>query len=116
MKNQLVRFALLLCIVSGSFFLQAQRQRGQGQAVRQLVQDVQSAMSRATLSDDQKSKLQGDIDGINAAFQARQQGQSMDRDKILATIDDMHQIVDSSGFKEDDQKKLDQEFNSISSH
>ena len=40
----------------------------------------------------------------------------MDRDKILATIDDMHQIVDSSGFKEDDQKKLDQEFNSISSH
>jgi hypothetical protein len=116
MKNQLVRFVLLLCMVSGSFFLQAQRQRGQGQAVRQLVQDVQSAMSRATLSDDQKNKLQGDIDGINAAFQARQQGQSMDRDKILATIDDMHQIVDSSGFKEDDQKKLDQEFNSISSH
>jgi hypothetical protein len=116
MKNQLLRFVLLLCMVSGSFFLQAQRQRGQGQAVRQLVQDVQSAMSRATLSDDQKNKLQGDIDGLNAAFQARQQGQSMDRDKILATIDDMHQIVDSSGFKEDDQKKLDQEFNSISSH
>ena len=41
---------------------------------------------------------------------------SIDRDKISATIDDMHQIVDSGGFKEDDQKKLDNEFNSISSH
>jgi hypothetical protein len=116
MNNQFVKFALLLCVVSGSLSLQAQRQRGQGQAVRQLVQDVQSAMSRATLNDDQKTKLQGDIDGINAAFQARQQGQSIDRDKISAMIDDMHQIVDSSAFKEDDQKKLDQEFNSISSH
>jgi hypothetical protein len=116
MKNQFVRCGLLLCVVSGSLFLQAQRQRGQGQAVRQLVQDVQSAMSRATPSDDQKTKLQGDIDTINAAFQARQQGQSIDRDKISATIDDMRQIVDSGGFKEDDQQKLDKEFSSISSH
>jgi hypothetical protein len=114
MKNQFVRFALLFCIVSASLSLQAQRQKGQ--AVRLLVQDVQSAMSSATLNDDQKNKLQGDIDGINAAFQARQQGQSVDRDRISAMIDDMHQIVDSSAFKEDDQKKLDKEFNSVSSH
>jgi hypothetical protein len=114
MKNQFVRFALLLCVVTASLSLQAQRQRGQG--TRVLVQDVQSAMSRATLSDDQKNKLQGDIDTINAAFQARQQGQSIDRDKISAAVDDMHQIVDSGGFKEDDQTKLDKEFNSISSH
>jgi hypothetical protein len=114
MKNQFVRFALLFCVASASLTLQAQRQKGQ--AVRVLVQDVQSAMSRATLSDDQKNKLQGDIDGINAAFQARQQGQPVDRDKISAMIGDMHQIVDSSAFKEDDQKKLDNEFNSVSSH
>jgi len=114
MKNQFVKFALLLCLVSASLSLQAQRQRGQ--AVKLLVQDVQSAMSRATLSDDQKSKLQGDIDGINAAFQARQQGQSVDREKILAMIDDMHQIVDGSAFKADDRQKLDKEFNSLSSH
>jgi hypothetical protein len=114
MKNQFVRFALSLCVVGASVFVQAQRQ--QGQAIRLLVQDVQSAMSRATLSDDQKSKLQGDIDGLNAAFQARQQGQSVDRDKMSAMIDDMHQIVDSGAFKADDQKKLDKEFSSISSH
>jgi hypothetical protein len=114
MNNQFVRFTLLLCLVSASLSLQAQRQRGQ--AVRLLVQEVQSAVSRATLSDDQKTKLQGDIDGINAAFQARQQGQSVDRDKIFAMVDDMHQIVDSGAFKEDDQKKLDQEFTSLSSH
>jgi hypothetical protein len=114
MKNQFVRFALLLCVVSGSLSLQAQRQRGQG--IRLLVQDVQSAMSRATLSDDQKNKLQADIDGLNAAFQARQQVQPLDRDKISAMVDDMHQIVDSGAFKEDDQKKLDKEFNSFSSH
>jgi hypothetical protein len=114
MKNQFVRFALLLCVISVSLSLQAQRQRGQG--IRVLVQDVQSAMSRATLSDDQKNKLQGDIDTINAAFQARQQGQSIDRDKISAAVEDMHQIVDSGAFKEDDQNKLDKEFNSISSH
>jgi hypothetical protein len=116
MNNQFVKFALLLCVVSGSLSLQAQRQRGQGQAVRQLVQDVQSAMSRATLNDDQKTKLQGDIDGINAAFQARQQGQSVDREKISAMVEDMHQVVDGGAFKEDDQQKLDKEFNSLSSH
>jgi hypothetical protein len=116
MKNQFVKFALLLFLVSTSLSLQAQRQRGQGQAVRQLVQDVQSAMSRATLSDDQKSKLQGDIDGINAAFQARQQGQSVDREKISAMVEDMHQVVDGGAFKEDDQQKLDKEFNALSSH
>ncbi len=113
MKNHLVRFTLLLCVVGASFSLHAQRQRGQ--AVRQLVQDVQSAMPRAKLSDDQKSKLQSDIDGINAAFQARQQGQSIDRDKLTAMVDDMHQIVDSGAFTADDQKKLDQEFSSFSS-
>jgi hypothetical protein len=116
MKKQFVRFALLLCVVSGSLCLQAQRQRGQGQAVRQLVQDVQSAMARATLSDDQKTKLQGDIDGINAAFQARQQGQSVDREKISAMVEDMHQVVDGGAFKEADQQKLDKEFNTLSSH
>jgi hypothetical protein len=116
MKKQFVRFALLLCVVSGSLCLQAQRQRGQGQAVRQLVQDVQSAMARATLSDDQKTKLQGDIDGINTAFQARQQGQSVDREKISAMVGDLHQIVDSGAFKEADQQKLDEEFNTLSSH
>jgi hypothetical protein len=114
MKNRFLGCALLLCAVGGSLSLQAQRQKGQG--IRLLVQDVQSAMSRATLGDDQKNKIQGDIDNINAAFQARQQGQSIDRDKISAMIDDMHQIVDSGGFKEDDQSKLDKEFNSISSH
>jgi hypothetical protein len=114
MNNQFVRLALLVCVVSASLSLQAQRQKGQG--VRLLVQDVQSAMSRGTLSDEQKNKLQGDIDGINAAFQARQQGQPLDRDKISAMVDDMHQIVDSGAFKEDDQKKLDKEFNSFSSH
>jgi hypothetical protein len=72
-------------------------------------------MPRAKLSDDQKSRLQSDIDGINAAFQARQQGQSVDRDKLMATIDDIHQIVDSGAFTEDDQKNLDKEFSSISS-
>jgi septal ring factor EnvC (AmiA/AmiB activator) len=94
----------------------AQAQRQHGQAIRQIVQDVQSAVSRATLSDDQKSKLQSDIDGLNAAFQARQQGQSVDRDKMSAMIEDMHQIVDSGAFKEDERKKLDKEFDSISSH
>jgi hypothetical protein len=114
MKNQFARFALVSCLVSTSLSLQAQRQRG-GQAVRLLVQDVQSTMPRTTLSDDQKSKLQGDIDGINAAFQTRQQGQSVDRDKVVAMIGDMHQIVDSGAFKEDDQKKLDSDFNAVSS-
>jgi hypothetical protein len=114
MKNHLMRLALLFCVVGASFSVQAQRQRGQ--AIRQLVQDVQSAMPHAKLSDDQKSKLQSDIDGINAAFQARQQGQSVDRDKLMAMIDDIHQIVDSGAFTDDDQKKLDTEFSSISSH
>jgi hypothetical protein len=87
-----------------------------GQAVRQLVQDVQAAMPRATLSDDQKSKLQSDIDVIDAAFQTRQQGQPVDRDKISAMVDDMRKIVDGGAFKEDDENKLDKEFNSFSSY
>jgi hypothetical protein len=114
MKRNLLKLACILCIAGECLSAGAQRQRGQ--SVRQLVQDVQAATPRATLSDDQRTKLQSDIDGINAAFQARQQGQSIDRDKLMVAIDDMHQIVDSGAFKEDDQKKLDKEFNSVSPH
>jgi hypothetical protein len=69
MKNHLMKVALSLCVVGASFSVQAQRQRGQ--AVRQLIQDVQSAMPRAKLSDDQKGKFQSDIDGLNAAWPSR---------------------------------------------
>jgi hypothetical protein len=114
MKRNLLKLVCVLCIAGECLSAGAQRQ--QGQAIRQLVQDVQAAAPRASLSDDQKTKLQGDIDGVNAAFQARQQGQSIDRDKLMAMIDDMHQIIDSGAFRQDDQKKLDKEFNSVSPH
>jgi hypothetical protein len=114
MKRNLLKLACVLCVAGECLSAGAQRQPGQ--AIRQLVQDVQAATPHATLNDDQKAKLQGDIDGVNATFQARQQGQSIDRDKLMATIDDMHQIVDSGAFKEDDKKKLDKEFNSVSPH
>lgn len=66
-------------------------------------------MPCAKLSDDQKSKLQSDIEGINEAFQARQQGQSVDRNKITTSLNDIHQIVDSGAFTQDDQQRLDKE-------
>ena len=114
MKRNLLKLACVFCIAGECLYAGAQRQ-GHGQAITKLVQDVQSAAPRAKLNDDQKSKLQDDIDGVKAAFQARQQGQSIDRDKLLAKINDMHQIVDSGAFQEADQKQLDEEFKSLAS-
>lgn len=112
MKKEMIKLAFAVCVVGVSLSSEGQRQ---GQGIRQFVQDVQAAIPRATLNDDQKSQLQSDLDGINAALQARQQGQAVDRDKLKAAVTDIHQIVDGGGFQPNDQKKLDQEFQAMNS-
>jgi hypothetical protein len=112
MKKILLRTAIVMGFACSC--LHALAQRGQGMAkASKLANDVQTAMPNARLSDDQKSKLQADIDGVNAAMKAREQGQRMDRDKLMAMIDEMRKIVDSGAFAKDDQAGLDKEFDDL---
>jgi hypothetical protein len=93
-------------------------QRGGGGGGRQspmakLMNDLQQATPRASLSADQNDKLQADISTLKDAQQARRQGQSVDQDKVQSAFNDIHQIVDSGAFQQADQKQLDQDFTTI---
>jgi TolA-binding protein len=93
-------------------------QRGGGGGGRQspmakLMNDLQQATPRATLTDDQNTKLQTDIATVKDAQQARRQGQSVDQDKVQSAFDDIHGIVDSGAFQQADQKQLDQDITAI---
>jgi hypothetical protein len=108
---------VIVCLffVSGtSGYAVAQRGGGGRQPpMAKLMNDLQQATPRATLSDDQNDKLQADISTLKDAQQARRQGQSVDQDKAQSAFNDIHQIVDSGAFQQADQKQLDQDFTTI---
>jgi hypothetical protein len=81
--------------------------------VSRLLTDLQQAIPRAKLTDEQNTKIQTDVSSITQAMQAKQQGQSVDQDQLKATVDDLHQIVDSGAFQDPDQKQLDQDFAAV---
>jgi superfamily II DNA helicase RecQ len=86
-------------------------QRGGGKSpIRSLLNDLQQAIPRATLTAEQNTKIQTDISSMTQAMRAKRQGQSVDQDQLKATIDDLHQVVDSGTFQDGDQKQLDQDF------
>lgn len=111
MKN--LRYVLTgLCLMSAAFDAQAQRGKG-ASGINQLLTDVQQATPRATLTEDQKTKLQNDVDSIKSGLQAMQQGEQVDRQKITSLLAAMQTLVDSGAFAKDDQTVLDKEFVSL---
>jgi hypothetical protein len=113
-KNTLMIVCLFFVAGSGGHAV-AQRGGGGGRQspMGKLMNDLQQATPRATLSDDQNSKLQADIATLKDAQQARRQGQSVDQDKVQSAFNDIHDIVDSGAFQQADQKQLDQDFTAI---
>jgi hypothetical protein len=99
---------MIACIDAG-----AQRRGGGRSPVSRLLTDLQQAIPRAKLTDEQNTKIQTDVSSITQAMQAKQQGQSVDQDQLKATVDDLHQIVDSGAFQDPDQKQLDQDFAAV---
>jgi len=115
MNKRLVIICLFFVAGTGDY---AVAQRGGGGGGRQspiakLMNDLQQATPRATLSDDQNDKLQADISTLKDAQQARRQGQSVDPDKVQSAFNEIHGIVDSGAFQQADQKQLDQDFAAI---
>jgi hypothetical protein len=106
-----VIFAFFIAMTCGS--AGAQRRGGGKSPVVQLIADLQQTTPRAKLSNDQNDKLQADVASPEQAIQAKQQGETVDRDQLKATIDDLHGIVDSGTFQEADQKQLDRDFKSL---
>lgn len=113
MKRNILKGAVALCVLCCC--LTASAQRGQGAAkMNQLLTDIQNAMPNASLSDDQKTKLQGDLDSIKQQLQDAQKGGSRpDRNKIMSIVSDMRTIVDSGAFRKEDQTALDKGFDSL---
>jgi uncharacterized hydantoinase/oxoprolinase family protein len=116
MNRRLLIVFLFLIAGTGGYAV-AQRGGGGGggrQApMAKFMNDLQQATPRASLSDDQNSKLQADIATLKDAQQARRQGQSVDQDKVQSAFNDIHDIVDSGAFQQADQKQLDQDFAAI---
>jgi hypothetical protein len=114
MNKRLVIVCLFFVAGTGGYTV-AQRGGGGGRqsSMAKLMNDLQQATPRATLSDDQNNKLQADIATLKDAQQARRQGQSVDQDKVQSAFNDIHDIVDSGAFQQADQKQLDQDFTAI---
>jgi hypothetical protein len=115
MNKKVVTVITAFCIAMAYGYAGAQRRGGGQSPVARLITDLQQATPRAKLSDDQKDKLQADIASLKQAIQAKQQGETVDADQLKATIDDLHEIVDSGAFQEADQKELDQDFKAFQS-
>jgi hypothetical protein len=109
MQKNLATALLVPCLMIAC--TDAGAQRGGGRSpMRSLLTELQQAIPRATLSDEQNTKIQTDISSITQAMHARRQGQTVDQDQLKATVDDLHQVVDSGAFQDGDQKQLDQDF------
>jgi hypothetical protein len=109
MKKNLRTAMVGICVMTSCLYARAQRGGGASR-ITQLLADVQQAVPKATLADDQKTKLQSDMDGIKSALQGGQQGEPVDRQKIRSLLNDVHTLVDSGAFAKDDQTALDKEF------
>jgi hypothetical protein len=116
MNRRLLIVFLFLIAGTGGYAV-AQRGGGGGggrqSPMAKFMNDLQQATPRASLNDDQNSKLQADIATLKDAQQARRQGQSVDQDKVQSAFNDIHDIVDSGAFQQADQKQLDQDFAAI---
>ena len=110
MQKKLATALLIPCVVIACHEAGAQRRGGGKSPMSRLLTDLQQAVPRAKLTDEQNTKIQTDVSSINQAMQARQQGQSVDQDQLKATVNDLHQLVDSGAFQDTDQKQLDQDF------
>ncbi len=112
-KRTLVIVCLFFIAGTGGYTVAQRGGGGRQSPMAKLMNDLQQATPRATLSDDQNSKLQADIATLKDAQQARRQGQSVDQDKVQSVFNDIHDIVDSGAFQQADQKQLDQDFTAI---
>lgn len=113
MQKKLATALLIPCLMIACIDAGAQRGGGGKSPMHRLLTDLQQAESRAKLTDEQNTKIQTDVSSIKQAIQAKRQGQSVDQDQLQATVDDLHQIVDSGAFQDTDQKQLDQDFAAV---
>jgi hypothetical protein len=113
MNKRLVIVCLFLVAGTGGYTVAQRGGGGRQSPMARLMNDLQQATPRATLSADQNDKLQADISTLKDAQQARRQGQSVDQDKVQSAFNDIHQIVDSGAFQQADQQQLDQDFTTI---
>jgi hypothetical protein len=112
-KRTLVIVCLLFVAGTGGYTLAQRGGGGRQSPMAKLMNDLQQATPRATLSDDQNNKLQADVATLKEAQQARRQGQLVDQDKVQSAFNDIHDIADSGAFQQADQKQLDQDFTAI---
>lgn len=105
---------ILLGIVcfAGSFSPSFAQEAKKGPLVR-ISEDLQQGISRATLTDSQKSELNADLDTLKQAREARQSGESVDRGQVRKALKSIQKYVNSGVFQAEDQKALQQDFESL---
>jgi len=96
--------AVLLAACASGVYAQTEEPKA---PLVQLIDDVNAAIPRAHLSDTQRSQLNADEATLEAARQARLQGQSVNRMKVGGALKDIKNVVDSGVFDSADQQKID---------
>lgn len=112
MKKSLRATGFGICVMTVCLYGRAQHAGGASQ-ITQLVADVQQAAPKAALSEGQRAKLQSNLNGIKSTMLLRQQGQPVDRQKLMSLLDEVHTLVDSGAFAKNDRIALDKEFDSL---
>ena len=107
MKITFIAVILAACVSS----VYAQSEEPKAPLV-QLIDDVNAAIPRAHLSDAQRNQLDADEATLEAAHQARLQGQSVNRMKVGGALKDIKNVVDSA-FDSADQQKIDADVQAV---
>jgi len=102
--------AILLAACASNVYAQTAEPKG---PLVQLSDDVNAAIPRARLSDTQRSQLHADQATLEAARQARLQGQSVDRMRVGGALRDLQKIVNSGAFDAADQQKIDTDVQAV---
>ncbi len=101
--------AVLAVSLSTAF---AQQQAPKGPLV-QLADDLDAGRTHAQLTDSQMSQLDSDEAILKEARQARLAGQTIDRQKVGEALKDIHAIVSSSSFAQEDQQKIEADLQTL---
>ena len=93
-------------IIAGGALLSQPQTTAPPRPIVRLVDDLDVAMTRAHLSETQKTQLQSDRGVLETAREAKEQGQPVNRRQVGSAVKSLHEIVESGAFTAEDRQTL----------
>lgn len=101
--------AALLCVLISAASV-SQNNPG---PLAQLADHLEAAMSRAHLTEPQKTKLQADEDVLRANIRLKASGAEIDRGQVVKAVKDIRNVAHSGGFLPEDERILEADIEAL---